>query len=256
MANLNAVVKVEKDVEAWDGRVGVNSIWYTLQGEGPLTGTPAVFVRLQGCCLNCSWCDTLYTEGERMSIQQVVDEVKNAFIDGSHIGSLSLGNELLPHPLVVITGGEPFVQIGMPRLVKYLVHAGYRVQIETSGSAWQPEFKTVAHIADVHNLRVQVVCSPKTGKVNKHLSHYVTAWKYVVKAGEVDEDDGLPNTSPETGRPLMLARPPIRKPNVYISPCDEYDEVKNAANVKEAVRVVMQYGYKLSLQVHKIVGVD
>ena len=69
----------------------INEIFYSLQGEGFHSGTPAVFVRFSGCNLRCVFCDTRHQEGTMMSLQEIVDEV----------------NKYPMAPLIVLTGGEP-----------------------------------------------------------------------------------------------------------------------------------------------------
>ncbi len=98
----------------------ITEIYKSLQGESTYAGLPCIFVRLTGCNLRCSWCDSEYTfhGGRKMSVEEVVTEVRR----------LSSGG------LVEITGGEPMLQ---EREVVPLMHRllgdGYRVLLETSG---------------------------------------------------------------------------------------------------------------------------
>ena len=99
----------------------ITEIYKSLQGESTHAGLPCVFVRLTGCNLRCSWCDSEYTfhGGRRMSRQEVYDEVKRL----SPIGGL-----------VEITGGEPMLQVReLVPLMEQLLEGGYRVLLETSG---------------------------------------------------------------------------------------------------------------------------
>lgn len=80
----------------------VNELFYdTIQGEGPTIGTPAVFLRLQGCTLNCSWCDTDWGNGQYFTIEQMLDIFKNNYI---LLSKLQQGHHL------IITGGSPLKQ--------------------------------------------------------------------------------------------------------------------------------------------------
>ena len=97
----------------------VNEIFYSIQGESTWAGRACVFVRLTGCPLRCSWCDTEYAfqGGERMSFADILERV-----DG--IGAA----------VVEVTGGEPLAHPGSIDLVKLLLDEGYTVLVETSGA--------------------------------------------------------------------------------------------------------------------------
>lgn len=94
-------------------------IFYTLQGEGTFTGTPAVFVRLAGCNLACDFCDTDYSLKFVASVNDVVRRVREA------------GGDC---PMVVITGGEPFAQSETLALIAALRADGRRVHVESNGT--------------------------------------------------------------------------------------------------------------------------
>jgi 7-carboxy-7-deazaguanine synthase len=99
----------------------ITEIYKSLQGESTYAGLPCVFVRLTGCNLRCSWCDTEYSfyGGKRMTPEQVLAEVVR--LTG-------------PGGLVEITGGEPMLQEReLVPLMLYLVDSGYKVLLETSG---------------------------------------------------------------------------------------------------------------------------
>lgn len=97
----------------------VNEIFHSIQGESSHAGWPCVFVRLAGCNLRCSYCDTQYAyeQGEVLSVEEVLRRVQ------------SYGC-----PLVEITGGEPLLQQDTPHLLDRLLGLGYRVLLETNGS--------------------------------------------------------------------------------------------------------------------------
>ncbi len=99
----------------------ITEIYKSLQGESTFAGLPCVFVRLTGCNLRCTWCDSEYTfyGGRRMTGEEVLDEVKRLGRDSG---------------LVEITGGEPMLQEReLVPLMRKLVADGYRVLLETSG---------------------------------------------------------------------------------------------------------------------------
>lgn len=99
----------------------VNEIFYSMQGEGAYTGTPAVFVRLSGCNRRCTFCDTDFAAFEEMSEEEIVEAA--AAYPGRHL---------------VLTGGEPALQV-TAEFVGKLKAAGFFVQIETNGSLPVPE---------------------------------------------------------------------------------------------------------------------
>ncbi len=101
------------------GTLRLTEIFYTLQGEGTWTGTPAVFVRLAGCNLACAFCDTDYAIRALAGIDDVVARVE------------ATGGSC---PMVVLTGGEPLAQRATPALIAALCAAGRRVHVESNGT--------------------------------------------------------------------------------------------------------------------------
>lgn len=97
--------------------MNVNEIFYSIDGEGIRTGAPAVFIRLTGCNLRCSYCDTAYAfnDGSEMSESEIIDAVKQYKCKN-----------------VTVTGGEPLLQ--GRELIKKLCRLGYNVNVETNGS--------------------------------------------------------------------------------------------------------------------------
>jgi 7-carboxy-7-deazaguanine synthase len=102
----------------------ITEIFKSIQGEGTRAGLPCIFVRLTGCNLRCTWCDTAYAfhGGTKMSLDEILEKV-NALA----------GAPPARVPLVEITGGEPLLQPETPALAEKLLAAGYTVMIETSG---------------------------------------------------------------------------------------------------------------------------
>jgi len=105
--------------------VRISEIFYSIQGEGRLIGTPSVFIRTSGCNLRCVWCDTPYTswnpEGEDWTIKEVLREVRK--YSARHI---------------VITGGEPLLAAEIQELAAALKRAGAHITIETAATIFKP----------------------------------------------------------------------------------------------------------------------
>ena len=97
----------------------VNELFYSIQGESTRAGQPCIFVRLTGCNLRCTWCDTAYAfyEGDEMTSDEILDRVKG-----------------YPCRLVEFTGGEPLLQQEVHYLITQLLDEDYQVLIETGGS--------------------------------------------------------------------------------------------------------------------------
>lgn len=118
----------------------ITEIFKSIQGEGTRAGRPCIFVRLTGCNLRCTWCDTTYAfhGGQKMSVEEVVERVEA--LRGSAVGG----------PLVELTGGEPLLQQDIYPLAERLLAAGYVVLIETSGERFIGQLpEAVIKIVDV-----------------------------------------------------------------------------------------------------------
>ncbi|MEA1968650.1 MAG: radical SAM protein [Thermodesulfobacteriota bacterium] len=134
-------------------------IFFSLQGESTFAGLPCVFVRLSGCNLACTWCDTLYArdvenvedvknangESLDMTIDEIIDRVK------------SFGCTL-----VEITGGEPLIQNKTPLLINKLIKLGFKVLLETNGSMSIKNINTEC-------VRIVDIKCPSSGESNKNL---------------------------------------------------------------------------------------
>ena len=99
----------------------ISELFFSIQGEGELTGIPSVFVRTSGCNLRCRWCDTKYSswtpEGENVDIEELVEKVCS-----------------YPARHVVITGGEPMIAKDIKQFVDLLKQSGKHITIETAGT--------------------------------------------------------------------------------------------------------------------------
>lgn len=242
----------------------VHSIFSTIQGEGPFCGHASIFVRLAGCNLQCPGCDTAYTEGRiRWDNEDIVKLVNSERIkDGSACS------------LVVITGGEPFRQ-NLEPLICLLIDAGYKVQVESNGTmpvpkyflpiTEQEEIDACASLADLEALEIRelrnemftLVCSPKAAKIHPSVAARADCFKYVMKAGNTLETDGLPLQALDHKANPYLARPPEGySGKIYLQPMDEQDPEKNLANIQAVLNSCKKHNYILQLQIHKYLGVE
>ena len=119
----------------------ITEIFKSIQGEGTRSGLPCIFVRLTGCNLRCTWCDTAYAfhGGTKYSLDEVLEKV-----------GVFAGGGTSRTSLVEITGGEPLLQPETPGLAERLLASGYTVMIETSGERFIGRLpKEVIKIVDV-----------------------------------------------------------------------------------------------------------
>lgn len=122
----------------------VNEIFFSIQGESSYAGRPCVFVRLTGCNLRCSYCDTRYAykEGKELEIADIVNRVTSHHC-----------------PLVQVTGGEPLIQEETPALIYCLLEEGYEVLMETNGS------QDISQVDDRCVKIVDIKC-PSSGQIS------------------------------------------------------------------------------------------
>ena len=196
----------------------INSIFRSIQGEGAFTGWPATFVRFQGCNLNCPFCDT-----------------KGAIpVDKGETWPLAklvraIALMARKHDLIVLTGGEPTLQ-NLDLLIEALLQEGdWPIHLETNGTQpipWDIDW---------------LVLSPKLpAPVFKANVYRANEIKWLVK-GEEDVDALVEWMEPFGLPPAVFAVQPISQD-------------------KEATRIAyeasMKYGFRLSIQVHKYIGVE
>ena len=112
----------------------INEIFYSIQGEGKLAGTPSAFVRTAGCNLRCAWCDSPRTswepQGESLTVDQILERLAG-----------------YPARHVVLTGGEPMIAPDIEPLTRALAGRGYHVTMETAATAWREIVCNLASIS-------------------------------------------------------------------------------------------------------------
>jgi len=124
----------------------VNEIFYSIQGESTFAGFPCIFIRLTGCNLRCTYCDTTYAyeEGDNIPLDRILATVKGFDCN-----------------LIEVTGGEPLIQGETPDLIAALIKNGYTVLLETNGSL---DISTV----DTRCARIVDIKCPSSGMDNRN----------------------------------------------------------------------------------------
>lgn len=159
---------------------GLVEIFESLQGEGRNAGRPCVFVRFAGCNLSCPWCDTDVGERFKLSLEELVDEIK-----GYKAKS------------VVLTGGEPALVHSVPELIAELKKAGYWIAVETNGTIDADWFAFVDYVA----------CSPKVEEPDKVVLRKADEVRVVASGEDAVEF-------------CKLVKKRIDAEDYYVSPCD------------------------------------
>lgn len=202
-----------------EGGLRVNEIFYSLQGEGRYTGTPAVFVRLSGCNEKCPFCDTQHLSYEEMTEEEIVERVC-AF--GAH------------H--VVITGGEPSLQI-TASLIRKMHERNLFIQMETNGSVMLPENCSIDW----------VTCSPKSLPVIIQKVDEVKVLYPFMDGMESFINGTLPELKRRVGGQLEMR----------LQPLDTGNEEENGRILKDTIDYILKNPeWNLSLQTHKMLKIQ
>lgn len=200
----------------------ITEVFYSLQGEASRAGLPTVFVRLTGCPLRCTWCDTTYsfTGGEAATIESVLAEVAK-----------------YPARQVCVTGGEPLSQKDCLPLLTALCDAGYDVSLETSGAL------DVAGV-DPRVSRIMDLKAPDSGELARNL------WENLALLNRRDEIKIViaSRSDYEWAREVLRERQLDRICPVLFSPAQGLIEPQSLADwiLKDGLNVRFQ------LQLHKL----
>jgi organic radical activating enzyme len=211
----------------------------TIQGEGECAGMPALFIRFTGCNIwsgkpeekiksACPYCDTDFVGGEEYTPEQILTQV-------------SILNQQRKQFLIVFTGGEPLLQnsVDLTKLCQLLRSTGlYQIQIETNG--------TINKNNVLENFDY-IICSPKLPMEKLKIDFkYVTSWKMLYPHPTVKLEPFIE----------MAGKNHKREVGFYLQPIDEGTELQKANNIRKTVEKIKVLGYpwRLSLQIHKIVG--
>ena len=215
----------------------------TFQGEGPSLGLRCSFLRLGGCNLSCSWCDTAYTwdwKGRNGTRYHPRDELRRRTVDEICADLLARGAAF-----VVISGGEPLLQqTALVPLLEFCHQAGWRVEVETAGSI-SPATATV-ELVDQFNVSLKLANSQ-----NRRTARYRPAaidvlaqtgkaiWKFVVvEASDLEEVDEL--VSRHSLRPVYVM-PEGVQPDILIR------------RTEALVAPVLARGWNLTTRLHILV---
>lgn len=209
----------------------VNEIFYSLQGEGHNTGRAAVFVRFSGCNLRCTFCDTDFTAYRLMSAEEIVRQARSLVSNEAVVVGLSA--EEAAAPIIVLTGGEPTLQVDGP-LIDAFHAAGFPfVAMESNGTRLPPD-----------NLDWLTV-SPKSARwMAVHVNPVVACRRCdelkVVFDGQTPVSD--------------LG---IEARYYYLQPCDVGDSRRNEEIMSACINYIKRHPrWRLSLQTHKLVGIS
>jgi len=218
----------------------INELFETIQGEGSFTGQPSIFLRLQGCPVGCSWCDTKHTWEIQLDDQVSTSNMVNKPRESDHWASLTI-EEILnvfveqkyQAKHVVITGGEPCMEDLTP-LCNALESSGYSCQVETSGT---------------FEIRVSEACwvtvSPKINmkggyKILQSAMHRANEIKHpIATENHVDEIKAL------------LAEHGVEDKQVFLQPISQKQRATELA-----IKTCIENNWRLSIQVHKYIGIE
>lgn len=196
----------------------VNDIFYSLQGEGCNAGRAAVFVRFSGCNLKCDFCDTDFSDYKEMTGLEILEAMKKSLMQVSH----SFGKERGEAPIVVLTGGEPSLQVDV-KLIDLIHEAGFPfVTMESNGTHEPP--------ANLDWLTVSPKVKPAVKKCNEL-------------------------------KVLFDGKTPVRDFDIkadyyYLQPEDTGDAEKNQDITSKCVEYIKEHPkWRLSLQIHKLINI-
>lgn len=218
----------------------VNEIFQTIQGEGSFTGIAAIFIRLQGCPVGCSWCDTKQTWHIDPQLSQSITQVVAKTAETAHWASQTaeqilylFKNQEYQAKHVVITGGEPCMYDLIP-LCQLLHDNGYSTQIETSGTF---EINAPA--------KTWVTVSPKVNMAGG----YKVLQSALDRADEIKHPVAMEKHVDELI--ALLVDTNISDKLIYLQPISQQRRATELA-----IAMCTKHNWRLSVQVHKYLGIS
>lgn len=288
MFGTNEIVGKKYFKNAPAGSLFVTSMFFTLQGEGPYAGMPALFIRLAKCNLDCSFCDTFFDDGDWLTFEEIESRIYHTICDFWNTKSESVplwalpedGGPLYPNIVLVMTGGEPLLQDNISEFMERQVGDFKAVQVESNGV-----------LDTTVPAGVTLVCSPKCLEKGGVAVKYFAPSKTILDRADclkfvMTAETGNPyHTVPEWALEWKRKNP---EKEIYCSPMNVYntypqkikllrsekqgnitleerstvDEVisfwepgllnlkANQANHEYTAKYCMQHGLKLNLQMH------
>ncbi|MGB6140364.1 MAG: 7-carboxy-7-deazaguanine synthase QueE [Pseudoalteromonas rhizosphaerae] len=218
----------------------INEIFETIQGEASFTGTPSIFLRLQGCPVGCAWCDTKQTWEVDNVYKVSLDDTVEKKADSDHWADASaeqIFNLFVDRAYrakhVVITGGEPCMYDLNP--VCELLHAnGYSTQIETSGTfEILAPAQTWVTVSPKINMRGGYDVLTSAMQRADEIKHPIAMQKHVVELEE------------------LFAKTGVTPKLVYLQPISQ-----KVSATKLAIETFIEKNCRLSVQVHKYLGIN
>jgi 7-carboxy-7-deazaguanine synthase len=218
----------------------INELFETIQGEGAFTGQPSIFLRLQGCPVGCSWCDTKHTWEINLSDQVDPLAMTNKTAESDHWAALStadildiFNNKQFKAKHVVITGGEPCM-VDLTPLCSALESHGYSCQIETSGTF---------EVQTTENCWVTV--SPKVNMKGG----YKILTSAMQRANEIKHPVATEQHVDDL-KALLTEHQVTEKP-IYLQPISQKERATQLA-----IKTCIENNWRLSIQVHKYIGIE
>ncbi|GHE83643.1 7-carboxy-7-deazaguanine synthase QueE [Thalassotalea profundi] len=218
----------------------INELFQTIQGEGAFTGQPSIFIRLQGCPVGCSWCDTKHTWEIDPSLVISSTDLLNKKQESEHWSQLSADDMVKLFKLqnysarhIVITGGEPCM-VDLTPLCDTFESLGYSCQIETSGTF---EIKT--------SKNCWVTVSPKVNMKGG----YAILNSAMQRANEIKHPVATEQHVDDLK--ALLSEHNITDKPIYLQPISQKQRATELA-----IQTCIENNWRLSIQVHKYIGIE
>ncbi|WP_248904557.1 7-carboxy-7-deazaguanine synthase QueE [Halocatena marina] len=229
------------------GDLPINELFYSLQGEGVLAGTPSVFIRTSGCNLRCWFCDSYHTSWEPthawLSIEDIIEDVQS-----------------YPATHVVLTGGEPLIHDTSVELLDRLAECGYHTTVETNGTVYREGDIDLASISPKLASSTPTPERAPTGDgewIESHearrldietLATLIESYEFQLKFVVTDSDD-LPEITDLLERIRAVTSTQIRNTDVLLMP--EGATRSALDDTRETVAALaIEHGYRYTPRLH------